>query len=312
MSSRCERAARALLIVAGVASAGACHAALPRYCDHPTELTAEQKDRLLRFAAVIKNELDRSGAALALVARSGLDLRRFGLRYSHAGVSLKASPNTPWSVRQLYYACDEQRPRLFDQGLSGFLFGTDDPSIGYVSAVLVPAPEADALARSALDNTRALRLLSATYSANAYAWGLTYQNCNQWVIELLAAAWDTAPVAADADADTAAARGRAQRWLAAHGYAPTRIEVGNRLLMWAGAVVPWLHDADHPGGDIAAMTYRVTMPESIERFVHDTLPQATRIEFCHAGTRVVVHRGWAPIAEGCVAGENDQVISLSD
>jgi len=304
MSSRSERTARALLTVAlCVAPWLACHAALPRYCDRSTELNADQKDRLLRFGAVIKTELEQSGGSLALIARSGLDLRRFGLRYSHAGISLKASPNTPWSVRQLYYACDERRPRLFDQGLAGFLLGTDDPRIGYVSALLLPTGDADALEHVALDNARALTLLNATYSANAYAWGLTYQNCNQWVVELLASAWDTAP-------DASAPRAKAQRWLAGHGYEPTRIDVGNRALMWAGAFVPWLHDDDHPADDIAAMTYLVSMPEAIERFVHAAVPGATRVEFCHTETQIVVHRGWEAIAEGCVPAAQDQVLSL--
>ena len=240
MPLRCEHNARALLIGAWFALPwSACHAALPRYCDRPAELTAEQKDRLLRFGAIVKTELERSGHTLALVSRSGLDLTRFGLRYSHAGISLKASPNTPWSVRQLYYACDEQRPRLFDQGLSGFLLGTDDPGIGYVSIVFVPMPEATELERTALDNGRALQLLDTTYSANAYAYGLRYQNCNQWVMELLATAWGRLD-------DTEPPRTRAQRWLADQGYTPTRIEVGNRALMWAGAFVPWLHDDAFP------------------------------------------------------------------
>jgi len=123
-------------------------------------MSAQQQDRLLRFAALIKRELDGSGESVALMARSGLDLSRFDLRYSHAGVSLKANDNAPWSVRQLYYACDEQRPRLYDQGLSGFLFGTDDPTIGYVSIVLPNGTEAAALESAALDTARVLRLLA--------------------------------------------------------------------------------------------------------------------------------------------------------
>src|SRR5205814_1311712 len=112
-----------------------------------------------------------------------------GLRYSHAGVSLKANDNTPWSVRQLYYACDEQRPRLYDQGLSGFLLGTDDAAVGYVSIVLPGGTQAVALESAALDTARVVRLLAATYSANAYPFSVRYQNCNQWVAELLATAW---------------------------------------------------------------------------------------------------------------------------
>ena len=303
----CEARARALLLAAlGALPWGACEAGVLRYCDHPTELTAEQKDRLLRFGAVIKTELDRAGVPMALVARSGLDLGRFGLRYSHAGFSLKASPNTPWSVRQLYYACDEGRPRVFDQGLSGFLFGTDNPAVGYVSAVLLPAADARELERAALDSARALRLLNTTYSANAYAWGLRYQNCNQWVVELLASAWG------HLDDDSANPRAQAQRWLAEQGYVPTRIDVGNRAWMWAGAFVPWLHSDDHPADDIAQMVYRVSMPASIEDFVRTQVPGATRIEFCHTDTQIVVHRGWEPIAEGCTPGAQDTVVILSD
>jgi hypothetical protein len=301
-----ERATRALLVAALVSAPWmACHASALQFCDHPDSLSAEQKDRLFRFGAIIKTELENSGASLALIARSGLDLSRFGLRYSHAGFSLKASQNTPWSVRQLYYACDERRPRLFDQGLSGFLLGTDDPGIGYVSIVYLPAPEAAELERAALDNGRALQLLNATYSANAYAYGLRYQNCNQWVMELLATAWGQLN-------DTEPARAQAQRWLADQGYAPSRVEVGNRALMWAGAFVPWLHSDDHPPADVAQMVYRVSMPASVEGFVRATVPGASRMEFCHIGRQVVIHRGWEPIAEGCAPGAQDTVITLDD
>ena len=303
----CEATTRALLLAALCALPwGACEAGVLRYCDHPSELTAEQKDRLLRFGAVIKTELDRADVPMALVARSGLDLSRFGLRYSHAGFSLKASPNTPWSVRQLYYACDEGRPRVFDQGLSGFLFGTDNPAVGYVSAVLLPAADARELERVALDSARALQLLNTTYSANAYAWGLRYQNCNQWFVELLASAWG------HLDDDSTNPRAQAQRWLAEQGYVPTRIDVGNRAWMWAGAFVPWLHSDDHPAEDIAQMVYRVSMPASIEDFVRTQVPGATRIEFCHTDTQIVVHHGWDSIAEGCTPGAQDTVVSLTD
>ena len=301
-----ERASRVLLLAALVSAPwAACRASALQFCDHPDTLSAAQKDRLFRFGAIIKTELDNSGASLALIARSGLDLSRFGMRYSHTGFSLKASQNTPWSVRQLYYACDERRPRLFDQGLSGFLLGTDDPAIGYVSIVFLPAAEATELERAALDNGRALQLLNATYSANAYAYGLRYQNCNQWVMELLASAWGHLD-------DTGHPRAQAQRWLADQGYAPSRFDVGNRALMWAGAFVPWLHSDDHPPDDVAQMVYRVSMPASVEGFVRATLPSASRIEFCHTGRQVVIHRGWEPIDEGCIPGVQDTVITLVD
>ena len=173
-------------ICAATAHAGA---ASGRFCDLQSPLTATQQDRLLSFAAIAKRELEASGHRVAIVARSGLNLARFGIRYSHAGISLAANPNGPWSVRQLYYACDEGQPRLYDQGLPGFLFGTDDPSLGYLSVVLLPAPSAAPLESAALDTPRALALLGVGYSANAHAYSTRYQNCNQWLIELLAGAW---------------------------------------------------------------------------------------------------------------------------
>ena len=274
-----------------------------RYCDQPTPLTARQQDRLLRFADVVRGELEASGRSVALVSRSGLDLERFRIRYSHAGVSLKASANGPWSVRQLYYACDEGRPRLYDQGLAGFLFGTDDPAIGYASIVLLPRAQGDALEAGALDKLVALRLLAADYSANAHAFSLRYQNCNQWVMELIATAWG-----ALADGDDL--RARAQRWLADAGYAPRPVEVGSHALMMAAGVIPWIHLDDHPQADLFALRLSVSLPESIETFVRERAPGAQRIELCHDQRRIVVRRGWKPIDEGCTPGPDDRVLLL--
>ena len=64
-----------------------------RHCDPPAEPTAAQQDRIFRFGAIVKAELEKSGQSLVLMSRSGLALGRFGQRYSHAGFSLKASGN---------------------------------------------------------------------------------------------------------------------------------------------------------------------------------------------------------------------------
>jgi len=289
--------------VAWAGSAASAPGGSLRYCDEPADLSARQKDRLFRFAGIVKAELEASGQRLALIARSGLDLSRFGVRYSHAGLSLKGSDNAPWSVRQLYYACDEQRPRVFDQGLSGFVLGLNDPSVGYVSAVLLPEAPATELERTVLDNRRALQMLSPTYSANAYPFSLSYQNCNQWVMEMLAAAWGGID-------RSEGARTEAQRWLKERDYRPSVLNLAYRPLMWLGAFIPWVHSDDHPQEDLAQVRYRVSMPESIEEFVRAQVPGATRVEFCQTEQRVVIRRGWAPIAEGCVAGEQDTVIAL--
>ncbi len=311
-----------------------------RYCDSQVPLTPGQQSKLLRFSEVVKAELEASGQSMALVARSGLNLARFGIRYSHAGISLHASQNTPWSVRQLYYACDEQKPRIFDQGMAGFVLGTDNAAVGYVSAVLLPPEAAKTFEIAALDNRQALALLHPIYSPNAYAYGLRYQNCNQWVVELLATVLGKLGVAHEAGQERATsvmpdlplaltqgsiqaltqdaapmsepspARARAQAWLRQQGYLPSIVEVGSRLLMWAGAFVPLVRSDDHPEEDLAQTRYQVTMPASIEGFVQAKLPGAQRLEFCHNEQHIVIHRGWGSVAEGCVPSPEDRVIPL--
>jgi hypothetical protein len=295
---RALAAAACALLAGPLAQAGAL-----AYCDPPAALSARQQDRLLRFAAVVRQTLDESGQRLAVVARSGLDLGPFGVRYSHAGLSLLGSAHAPWTVRQLYYACDQRRPMLFDQGLTGFVLGTHDAALGYVSVLLLPEADAAALEAVALDNAQVLRYLGTTYSANAYPFDARYQNCNQWLAELMAAAW--APVGGEA-----APRPAAQRWLQAQGFVPHDFQLGLRPLLWLADTVPWLHNDDHPEANQARALYQVAMPSAIDAFVRQRAPGARRLEFCHNATQVVVRQGWLPLADGCVAGPQDQVIAL--
>ncbi|GAA0744616.1 DUF2145 domain-containing protein [Ideonella azotifigens] len=288
-----------LILLAGTASASSL-----QFCDLPADLNGAQQDRMFRFAAVVRQVLQQSGSSAAIIARSGQNLERFGQRYSHTGVALADSANGPWSVRQLYYACDEKMPRLFDQGVAGFISGTDKPDEGYVS-LLLPTPEqAEVLARLALSNAEALRLLGADYSANAFPFSTRYQNCNQWVAELLAAAWG--PVALQPEQP----RERAQAWLSGHGYTPTLMDASAPWLALVKPFIPFVHDDDHPTEEAESRIYRVSMPASIEGLVRDNAPQVQRVELCHAGTRVVVHRGWSPLGAACEPGEGDEVLAL--
>lgn len=287
--------ARALAAAALAAAAGAAQADSTGYCNPGRPLDAAQKDVVLRFGAAVKAELERGGSAAVLVSRSGLDLSRFAVRYSHAGLSLRDSRDSRWAVRQLYYACDEHRPRVFDQGVSAFLLGMNEASLGYVSLVFLPPEAADTLAAHALDDRAAVALLAQRYSANAYPFALAYQNCNQWLAELFASAWGGAATRADA-----------QGWLQAQGYVPSVFEVGNGLLMWASRFIPFLARDDHPEEDLDAWRYRVSMPASLEDFVRERWPGATRVELCHDGRQVVVRRGWQLVAEGCRAGAGDE------
>jgi hypothetical protein len=298
------------LAVALATSPGAHAGGSSRYCDAESRLTPEHKDRLLRVAAIVREHLNQSDADVAIVSRTGLDLSRWDIRHSHAGIGVRgvtSGGDTPWAVRQLYYACDEGTPRIFDQGLAAFLFGAEQPELGFVSIVLLPrsAASSEAARRVALDNRLALALLAGRYSANAFPFSTRYQNCNQWLAELLAAGWGGIEAHADA-------RERAQRWLAAQRYEPTRVHVGWRPVMWVGAAfVPWIHNDDHPEEDLAAARYRISLPAAVEGLVRAQERSAERVEFCYTKSQVVVRRGWSsPLADECRAEPGDEAIEL--
>lgn len=284
-----------LLLTAATARAGLP----PRGCDPGRHITAAQQDRLLRFTAVIRQVLAESGTQAALISRSGTDLSRFGLRYSHAAVALADGLDTPWAVRQLYYACAEGQPRLFDQGLAGFVAGSDNTDVGYVSLLLLPPEAAAAVAAATLDKPLALGLLNASYSANAYPFSTRYQNCNQWVAELLAAA-SAGPLT----------REEAQAWLKREGYAPEPVQV-SAWLMLAGRFVPWLHFNDHPDEALNAGTVQTSLPDSLEAFARRRWPTARRVELCHGPQGVVQREGGPALATGCVPQPGDRVTALN-
>jgi len=295
-------AALALATVAEAGSGRSGSSGSQQFCDRSRVLSASEQDSLLRFAAVVRDELASTADGVALVSRSGLDLSQFGIRYSHAAIAWRSDAGG-WKARQLYYACDEGRPRLYDQGVAGFVMGTDDAMLGYVSIVTLPSAAAARLRRATLDTPHVLRLLATDYSANAFAFGLRYQNCNQWVVELLATAWG-------GEGNREDPRASAQQWLRSAGYAPQPVPVTHGQL-FASAFVPLVHVDDHPEDDRFALALRISLPSTIEAFVRQQFPASERIGICHDDRQIVVHRGWNPAAEGCRPMPGDRVIALS-
>ena len=302
-----RRALAAALATLGLCASGGALAGIPTFCERTVEISAADQDRVLRFAGLVRKELERSGAQSALISRAGLDLSRFGLLYSHAGIALRDNPGSPWAVRQLYYACDESRPRLFDQGVAGFALGAEAPTRGHMSLVFLPGEDGARLAKAALDKPLALALLSGQYSANAYAFGTRYQNCNGWVAELLASAWGGLDARNDPGAN---ARQQAQAWLRTRDYQAGPVKVPSHLMMFAGQFVPLVHVNDHPLDDIHALALQVSTPAAIEAFVKRQAPAAQRVELCHDKERIVVRRGWEPLGAQCTPGPGDEVIAL--
>lgn len=289
-----------LVWFSGPAVAGSLSA---NFCGQSAPLSVAQQDRLLRFAAVVRELLETEAHGVALVARSGLDLSRFGVRYSHAGLALAEGAGTRWAVRQLYYDCDAAQPRLYDQGLAGFVAGLHVPDRGFISLLLPPPDAARRLMQTARDRPRALRLLAARYSANAHAWSLQYQNCNQWLAEMMATA-----EGALADGDDL--RARAQAWLRDAGYVPAAVDAGSHAVMFAAGFVPWLRLDDRPEDERYSLVFRLSLPRSLEAFAQARWSGTRRVALCFAEDRVVLRRGGPPLREDCVPEPGDEVRPL--
>ncbi len=267
-----------------------------RLCAAEAPRSAADQDRLLQVAELLRAELQAAGQPAALVARAGTPkLARFGIRYTHAAVSLRDNPLSPWGVRQLYFACDEQRVRLFDQGLAGFLMGADEPQRGFVSLLLLPAEAAESLAQAALDTPSAQALLAGDYSANAHPQDLLRLNCNQWLAELMAQAW----------APPTAGRATAQAVLGVWGYAPEPVRYGHAGWRLLAAFVPWLSFAGHPPEDAARSEIVTSLPPDLERLALRLWPAARRIELCYTAEHLLLRRDGPPLDAACQPAEGE-------
>jgi len=204
--------ARVLLVAAalalGLTACGAAHAG--RSCE-AKPLQAIDVQRAMTLAERTAAALDASGAQVAVIARHGQDLSRYGLRWSHLGLAYKEGP--VWRVAHKLNRCGSGQASVYRQGLGEFFL---DDLFRYEAGIVVLAPEVQArLAPVLRDNARLARLHQPAYSMVAYPWSLRYQQSNQWAIETLAMSHEPG----------ASSRERAQAWLQFKGYEPTALAI---------------------------------------------------------------------------------------
>lgn len=270
----------------------------------PQTASAADQQLLFQFAGHVRRTLNQAGARAAVISRTGLDLPRLGIRFTHSGIAMQSRSALGWSIRQLYYACDDSRPGLFDQGVGGFLFGSDNPQTRHVAILLLPVVQSERLLQAAANDELALGLLGARYSANAYPFSVSYQNCNQWVIEMLAAAWGSLPAGSDL-------RAAAQRWLMANQYHPDPVSLPSYWLKFLAGFSPMVHLDDHPQPDRDGLDFQISLPRTIEAFIRARFPATRRVELCHNRHQLVIREGWEAIAPGCVPRAGDRVMPLT-
>ncbi|HET7772434.1 MAG TPA: DUF2145 domain-containing protein, partial [Burkholderiaceae bacterium] len=137
--------------------AGSLLAALPgtahagRTCEAKAKSVHAMREGM-NLAERTAQALDATGAHVVVLARSGQDLRKWGLRWSHIGLAYRSAPGQPWRVAHKLNHCGTDHAALYRQGLGEFFL--DDPfeyRAGY--AVLRPDVQA-ALLPMLQDNGR--------------------------------------------------------------------------------------------------------------------------------------------------------------
>ena len=219
----------------------------------------------LELALDTRQALDRDGARIALAARVGRDLSRYGLRYSHVGIAWRDHPRGAWTIVEELNACGTATSDLYDDGLGNFVL---DDMFAYETKLVVPSPQVQQRIAAALAAGTGRRLHEDRYSLVAYPYSIRYQNSNQWVLETIAAALDDRPIANRADA---------QAWLRAHDYRPTTLHLTPFERLGAEVFRANVAFDDHPIDRRMAGAIDVVSAESVLDFVRRADPRARAI-----------------------------------
>jgi hypothetical protein len=207
-----RRAAVRQVLFSAVLACCAADAAAGWACEErqtPVDQTAVAFDTALNLAKT----LDASGQKVAIIARRGQQLDKYGLSFSHAGFAMKTADG--WTVVHALNICGSATEKLFTQGLADFY--ADDLVSKEIAVAIPEAWLQDRLAQVLASKDEVFRMYQATYSAVAYPFSTKYQNSNGWLLETYARA------ASDV---VLPSRDEAQAWLKVAGYKPSVIDVG--------------------------------------------------------------------------------------
>lgn len=228
----------------------------PRY-PPPTTMAA-----MFDMAAVTADTLDAlPDVDVVIAARGGQDLSRYGLRHSHLAFLLRDETGR-WEVLHLLNRCKGGTSALYREGLVNLL---GESAISTDLRVGIPTPAVRAALRQLLggDAAPARALHQPRYSMLAYPGGGEYQNSNQWILEVTAAA-----MAQAGDGTTLGDRGTARDWLQRNGYSPARLHIGLGKRLGARFFADNVAVTDHPASERISGNYSVVTVESIFDFLH--------------------------------------------
>jgi hypothetical protein len=207
--------------------------------------------------------LEDSGARVALVARAGQDLSKYGVDYSHMAIVVRDHPAGRWTVVHELNDCGSDRSALFAEGMGNF-FLTD--LYRYRAQIVFPGPALQARLLQRMSPQAERRLHEPHYNMLSYVYSTRYQNSNQWILEMLAAA--------SAPPGQVETRAEAQSWLKGVGYRPPTVEVGALERLGARVLRANVAFDDHPFERRMAGKIDTVTVDAVVRLVRQIDPQA--------------------------------------
>ncbi|MCY7388636.1 MAG: DUF2145 domain-containing protein [Burkholderiales bacterium] len=248
-----------LVLMSGLAQAG-------RSCEERVaDARVVQQALILAFEA--QQKLDASGAEVALIARAGQNLSRYGVRYSHVGFAWRDHPKGTWRITHELNECGTATSEIYDEGLGNFFL---DDLWKMEAVILIPGASTQQRLASIFTAHRHLAFHDARYSMVAYPYSTKYQNSNQWALEVIAAA--------EARDAVIASREQAQQWLKFAGYQPTELKLDALTRLGARVTKANVAFDDHPGELCWSDRIHTVTVDSIFNFMTRRDAGSTRIE----------------------------------
>lgn len=202
---------------------GACSAIVAENSCGTTELDALEMQQTFAMGKDLEAALNRFNSDVVIVARSGQDLAKYGIRYSHAAFMVR--DRQEWQVFHLLNECPSSFGGLYQEGLGNFVMPAmvnaklkngDDSTMTFGFAIPPKKVQAN-LKRLLQDSATRKSVFEREYSAVANPYNLINQNSNGWILEFYALA------EAKAEGKVLHNREEAQSWLKAHDYDGTEL-----------------------------------------------------------------------------------------
>lgn len=224
------------------------------------------------FSKQIERDLAARGARVAMVFRSGRPRESLpeGISYTHGAFFVHRAIRTAdgrtlsgYAVYNLYAGDGTAWPKDESRLVQDYPFDFTRGSTVDDVAVIIPSPEMQQRLLAVIDSPTYAKVHNPSYSLVANPWSRKYQNCNNFMLNVLAAAaWQT-----DDPAKITAN-------LKAH-YEPTIVKAGPLMRLFGPIADSRLRTDDQKG------PIRTSTNESIAAFMqkHGLLQEAYRLDF---------------------------------